>query len=101
MTRPRRDAAAAAPPSAATRPAAEPAPGVIRDGEVYSLREFARRLHWREHALRQARAAGLRMVAFGRERFVLGADVLRFFTELAEQQAAARNTQAGNGEETP
>jgi hypothetical protein len=65
-----------------------PAPGVIRDGEVYRLREVCRRLGWKEHAIRQARAAGLRMVIFGREKFILGADVLDFFRRLAEQQAA-------------
>ena len=40
-----------------------------------------------EHAIRMARVAGLRLVTFGRQKFVLGSDVLDFFKRLAEQQA--------------
>jgi hypothetical protein len=65
------------------------APGVIRDGEVYRLREVCRRLGWKEHAIRQARAAGLRTIIFGREKFILGRDVLSFFEKIAERQQSS------------
>jgi hypothetical protein len=67
------------------------APGVVRADELYRLRELCHRLNWKEHAIRQARAAGLRMIVFGREKFVLGRDVLDFFCRLAEAQAGAQN----------
>ncbi len=66
---------------------AKRAPAVIRAGELSSLAELRRRLQWQEHAVRQARIAGLRLVSFGREKFCLGSDVLRFFERLAERQA--------------
>jgi hypothetical protein len=64
--------------------------GSVRADEVLSLRELQRRFGWREHALRQARMAGLRMIPFGREKYVLGADLLAFFATLAEQQPNGR-----------
>ena len=73
-----------------------PAPGVIRDGEVYRLRELCRRLGWHEHSLRQARAAGLPMIVFGREKFILGSDVLDFFRRLADRQAAGGGGEGGD-----
>ena len=62
-------------------------PAVIRTGELYSLAELRRRLGWAEHAVRQARIAGLRLVVFGRAKYALGSDVLKFFERLAERQA--------------
>jgi hypothetical protein len=47
-----------------------------------SLSELKRRLGWGEHAVRQARRAGLRFTVFGREKYVLGEDVLEFFRTL-------------------
>ena len=87
----RKDSAATASTPAGTslRPVADPIMGEIAADRVYNLKAFCRRMAWGEHAVRQARAAGLRMVAFGRERFVLGADVLDFFRGLADRQAAA------------
>ena len=70
-------------PEAADR--RQPAPGVIRGDEVYRLQELQRRLGWGEHALRQAKLAGLRIVRFGREGFVLGNDALAFFEGLKER----------------
>lgn len=67
------------------------APAVVRAGEVYSLAELRRRLQWQEHAVRQARVKGLRLVVFGRQKYALGSDVLKFFERLAEKQ------QAGDG----
>jgi hypothetical protein len=80
----------------AVKPA--PAPGVICDGEVYRLREVCRRLGWKEHALRKAREAGLRMIIFGREKYVLGADILGFFKNLAEQPAVGDGGEGGGDE---
>ena len=71
----------------APRKPAKCAPAVIRAGEVYSLAELRRRLQWQEHAVRQARVNGLRLVTFGRAKYCLGSDVLKFFERLAEQQA--------------
>ena len=65
--------------------------GAVRSDEVLSLRELQRRFGWREHALRQARLAGLRMIPFGREKYVLGANLLAFFATLAEQQPNGRD----------
>jgi len=61
--------------------------GSVDGNELLRLAELKRRLGWGEHAVRQARAAGLRLVAFGREKYALGADVLDFFRRLAEEQA--------------
>jgi len=58
----------------------------IEAGEVMSLAELKRRLKWREHAVRQARKAGLRLIRFGSQKYALGSDVLDFFRQLAEQQ---------------
>lgn len=71
-----------------TRPTAERprSPAVVRAGEVYSLAELRRRLGWAEHAVRQARLAGLRLITFGRAKYVLGEDVLEFFKRLSDCQ---------------
>ena len=60
--------------------------GVVCDGEVYRLQELKKRLGWGEHAVRQARVGGLRLIVFGREKYVLGRDVLDFFAKLGERQ---------------
>ena len=65
------------------------APVVIRADAVYSWAELRRRLGWQEHAARQARVAGLRLVTFGRQKYCLGEDVLAFFRKLADRQQAA------------
>jgi hypothetical protein len=70
------------------RKPAKHAPAVVRAGEVYSLVELRRRLGWGQHYVRQARVAGLRLVTFGRNRYVLGSDVLDFFARLAARQQA-------------
>jgi hypothetical protein len=66
---------------------AKRAPAVIHAGAIYPLAELRRRLGWQEHAVRQARVNGLRLVVFGRAKYALGSDVLKFFERLAEQQA--------------
>jgi hypothetical protein len=74
----------------ATKKARVATRGSVRADEVLSLKELRRRFGWEEHAIRQARAAGLRFIRFGRECFVLGADVLEFFRQLADQQSQRR-----------
>ena len=74
---------------------AKRAPAVIRAGELYSLVELRRRLQWQEHAVRQARVSGLRLVTFGRAKYALGSDVLKFFERLADQQAGIGAAGAG------
>ena len=70
------------------RRVASPSPrGSIQAGEVMSLSELKRRLKWGEHAVRQARKAGLRLIAFGSQKYALGTDVLDFFRKLANQGA--------------
>lgn len=61
-------------------------PGVIRDGAVYTLAEVRSRLGVAEAGVRQARTNGLRLITFGRQKFALGSDVLKFFEALAEKQ---------------
>ena len=80
-------------PANQAAPSRPPAVGVIRDGEVYRLQELQRRLGWGEHALRQAKVAGLRLVSFGRERYCLGSDALAFFDRLGKQQAGNQGGQ--------
>jgi hypothetical protein len=53
---------------------------------LYRLCEVKRRLAWGEHAIRQARLAGLRLVNFGREKYCTGDDLLDFFARLADAQ---------------
>ncbi len=69
-----------------------PESGTVRGGELYRLSEFCRRIGWKEHSLRQARRLGLRTIAFGREKYVLGDDVLEFFRRLAEEQNPTSTT---------
>lgn len=60
--------------------------GVVRADELYTAAEVRRRLRWRDHSFRQAKRKGLRVVTFGRTKYVLGSDVLAFFEQLAAQQ---------------
>lgn len=73
------------------------APAVVRAGEVYSLAELRRRLGWHEHAVRQARVNGLRLVVFGRAKYALGEDVLAFFRRLADRQQAPTDNRSNGG----
>ena len=47
-------------------------PGVIEAGAVYTLDEFQRRLRLGQHAMREARRAGLRVRRIGRRAYVMG-----------------------------
>ena len=64
----------------------EPTGGVVRPGELLTLREFCKRVHFGEHALRQARRHGLRTIQFGRMKFILADDAIAFFRRLGEEQ---------------
>lgn len=57
-------------------------------GEVLLLSEACRRLNWGRETFWSAKRAGLRSIAFGRQKFLLGADVLSFFERLADEQEA-------------
>ena len=80
------------------KPSPRRAPAVVRAGELYSWLELRRRLRWGEHAGRMARVAGLRLISFGREKFVLGQDVLEFFQRLGERQQAVTDSRSNNKE---
>jgi hypothetical protein len=77
-----------------TPPATPIAPGSIRADELLLTREACRRLEWERKTLAHAKREGLKTIRFGRFDYCRGADVLRFFDRLAEQQA-------GQGGATP
>jgi hypothetical protein len=60
-------------------------PGVIESGNLYTVREFAKRMKIGSNTFRNARKSGLKVRYLGRRPYVLGADVLRFFLSLDEQ----------------
>ena len=76
---------------------AKRSPAVIRAGVVYSWQEAQRRLDWKEHAARQARVKGLRLIVFGCKKYVLGDDILSFFKRLADSQTHSGSV-SGEGE---
>ena len=64
-----------------------PAPtGAVRRDELLTLAELGRRLGCGEKSLRHAQADGLRTIRppWGRQKLVLGADVLAYFEQLAD-----------------
>jgi hypothetical protein len=77
------------------RPPITPRPALapILANAVYSKRLLCASLQWEHRTFRHAVQEGLRIIAFGKQRFILGRDVLSFFERLAECQAA------GDGEE--
>jgi len=77
-------------PTTAPRPALAP---IVADA-VYSKRLLCASLQWEHRTFRHAVQEGLRIIAFGKQRYVLGRDVLSFFETLADRQAAG-----GGGEE--
>ena len=56
-----------------------PAAGVIRGDVVYRKAALQRELGWKEHALRQAKAAGLPFIFVGREKYILGSERVGVF----------------------
>jgi len=72
-----------------------PAPrplGSIRADELLPVREACRRLGWERRTLAHAKREGLRTIPFGRFRYVTGAEVLRFFASLAEDNGSEGDT---------
>jgi len=54
------------------------APGFVWADGVYTLVEIQTRLRLGQHAMRQARRAGLRVRRIGRRAYVLGRDLMAF-----------------------
>jgi hypothetical protein len=66
---------------------APPVGGSIRADEVLPLAEFCRRLRIGRKTWYSMKAAGLRSCEIGKQRYIIGRDVLDFFAKLTEQQA--------------
>ena len=60
--------------------------GGIRADEILPLPTLKRRLGWGNRSVSQAQRDGLRCIAYGRQKFVRGHDLLDFFGRLAEAQ---------------
>jgi hypothetical protein len=59
-------------------------PGLVSADSLYTLAEIQERLKLGQHAMRQARRAGLRVRRIGRRAFVLGRDVMAFIDAAAK-----------------
>lgn len=71
-------------------PTTERTPGIVRDGDSLTVREFCKRMGLQQYAFTQARAAGLRVITVGaRKKYVLGSDWLAFLAKQAAKQEAA------------
>ena len=62
-------------------------PGVIRDGETYTLAELERRSGLGRFAMRQLRRRGLVVRRISGRAFILGADFNRFLLEATTPKA--------------
>lgn len=62
-------------------------PGVVRDDELYTRAELCRRLGWRQTSLRKARRSGLPIRQHGRSDFILGRDVIAYFSAIEPKPA--------------
>lgn len=62
-------------------------PNSISALEVYTISEACRRLNWGRKTFWRAEEAGLRAVAFGRAKYVRGAEILRFFRQMESTAA--------------
>lgn len=60
-------------------------PGVINPNEMYSLEEVFQRTGLGGDSLRKAERAGMRMLPFGRCKFVLGSDLINQAVSNASQ----------------
>jgi hypothetical protein len=60
--------------------------GVISRDSAYSLDEFKARTRTSDHALRQARRAGLQIRYAGRRGYILGSDWLEFIAAAPRQR---------------
>jgi hypothetical protein len=70
-------------PTTTPRPTQSP---ILADA-IYSKRLLCASLQWEHRTFRHAVQEGLQIIAFGKQRFILGRDVLDFFTRLAERQS--------------
>lgn len=59
-----------------------PQSAAISAGELYPIREAARRLRWGRKTMMRAQREGLRCVLYGREKYVRGEAILAFFKGL-------------------
>ena len=69
-----------------TKPRPTTPAGSIRSDELLPLSEVRRRLGIGYKTAAKAQRDGLRTIPYGRQKFVLGADILAFFRDLAERQ---------------
>lgn len=60
------------------------APGLVTADALYTLAEIQDRLKLGQHAMRQARRAGLRVRRIGRRAYVLGRDLMAFVESASE-----------------
>jgi hypothetical protein len=60
--------------------------GSIRADELLTLDEVRRRLKWGYKTVAKAQRDGLVVIHWGRQAYVLGEDLLRFFRSLREQK---------------
>ncbi len=63
-----------------------PLDGVVDATKLYRYATLCRILHWGGRAQRAAIAKGLQTISFARQRYVTGAEVLRFFAALGNQR---------------
>jgi len=71
-----------------SNPVPEQPRGSITAAEIMLVREACLRLGWARKTLTHAKKTGLRTIRFGRFDYVRGADILSFFSRLAEPQAS-------------
>jgi hypothetical protein len=90
----------AAPPARPKRPVKPAGPLGVSSLEVYPLREAQRRLRWGRKTMTRAQRDGLRSVAYGREKYIRGAEILRFFEALESNQAGSAGPAASNVQTT-
>ena len=61
--------------------------GVVRLGELYTLRAVKDRLGLKDAALRSARKSGLQVRRFGGRAYILGDDLIAFITKATSASA--------------
>jgi hypothetical protein len=68
-------------------------PAVVNGQEVYVFEEFARRMRWRKHSIRQANRLGLPTIRYGSRDYIIGADAIAWFREIGSPQREAEQQQ--------
>ncbi len=68
--------------------------GSVRADEVLTREEFGHRMGMEDKTLRHCERAGLRVVSFGRRKYVLGSDAIAFFE--AQRKTRGANRMAGD-----